>query len=282
MYEDEYNKIASSSPATDLSQKTLKSMESSLHDRHRHSGETQDDYRHRMAQSDEVRNLSGKEKEIVLAKIRGEQGGKSTAVRLDRADGGKSILAYLDHSSALDATNGIPSSFSRKDYYEVVNNHPFKVKQLSTYSTTGVWLNTKLGVYSGSSLYDSMTPNSGLGITGLITGTGVNATGWTAYTGGDFVAYLKISFNTSGDITSSQIIIDALNSTFDTSKSAWEAKSFLEKTTGNTPTQNIARVLLAEISGSAQNPSIEQRVRADLVMRDVAVDGYPARYPMPA
>jgi len=156
-----------------------------------------------------------------------------------------------------------------------VEDHPFKVFLRSKPGAPGV---TQAGVYYFSSLYKSLRPNDKQAITGLLSED--RASGWFDLIGNDAI-WLGIVFDSSGNVISASIDSWGQSDDFDITQSAWSGNNgYCEDDGNNPPVHQTSRKLIAyTIADDDGNPVLHQVMFRDQVLRNVCIDGRPARYP---
>ena len=145
-------------------------------------------------------------------------------------------------------------------------NHPFRVSFRNT-GTEGspVW---EYKVYLGSSLFKSLRPNDKQTLVGL--------DDWFALSGSGKI-WLGITFTTAGVVDTSGIDSGGISDAgFDLTKSAWSGDNGYCEDDGETvPTHQTSRKLIAYVN----NGVVNQVMFHNQVLRNVCIDGRPARYP---
>ncbi len=161
---------------------------------------------------------------------------------------------------------------------DVVGNtdHPFRLVTRTTDGGT-----TEGGVIFESSLFKSLRPNDKQAITGLLNED--RSTGWFNLTTDDAI-WLGIVFDGSGNVTSATIDSKGGGETFDLTAEAWSGDDGYCEDDGNEdePKHQTSRKLIAYTTASAGTPStpvVHQVMRCDQILRNVCIDGKPARYP---
>jgi hypothetical protein len=158
----------------------------------------------------------------------------------------------------------------------VAESHPFKVYQRVKPGTEESPI-YQYGVDYRSSLYKSLKPGTNKQtITGLL--NEAKTTGWFDLSAGGYI-WLGITFNTSGNPTAA-VIDNSDDDTFDLDANAWsDNDSYVEDNGGTPPTHQTSRKLIAVTASGSGAPVIYQVMRTQQVLRNVCIDGRPARYP---
>jgi hypothetical protein len=97
---------------------------------------------------------------------------------------------------------------------------------------------------------------------------------------GDLV-WLELQFNNGGSIQKAQIMTTTTGS-FDITAPAWSENAYVESNSATPPWQVRARKLLVTVDEDDNgNTALYQHVFYHLVMQNLCIDGFPARYPVP-
>jgi len=152
---------------------------------------------------------------------------------------------------------------------------PFKVlTRPKPDSTTGA---VQAGVIYWSGLYKSLRPDDNMTITGLLSEDGT--TGWFDLDPTDAI-WLKVTFNTSGVPTAANIESWGTSKEFEIDLYAWVENSYCEDDGEATPTHKYSRKLIAySVPDDNGKPKLTQVMSHDQILRNVCIDGRPARYP---
>jgi hypothetical protein len=158
--------------------------------------------------------------------------------------------------------------------------HPFKVLVKNTGTDTSP--NWVAGVYYKSSLFKSLRPNDKMTITGLL--NEAQTSGWFALNSNDAI-WLGITFDNNGTPNWAGIDSWGQGDSFEIDEEAWSGDdSYCEdngETTGpNAYKHQTSRKLIAyTVAGDDGNPVLHQVMFHDQLLRNVCIDGRPARYP---
>ncbi len=149
-------------------------------------------------------------------------------------------------------------------------SHPFQVLQRNK-GTAGT-PNWQWKVALESSLYKSLRPNDKKAITGLDT--------WFAAIANDAI-WLGITFDGSGNVTWAGIDSWGQSDDFDITKNAWSGENgYCEDDGADPPKHQTSRKLIAySVAGDSGEPVLTQVMFHDQLLRNVCIDGKPARYP---
>jgi hypothetical protein len=154
-----------------------------------------------------------------------------------------------------------------------VVDHPFTVLQRPSPTTEGVF---QYGVIYESSLYNSLRPNDKISITGLLSED--RESGWFDLSPGGYI-WLGVIFNSSGVVTSAGID-NSDDDDFDITAEAWAGENgYCEDDAGDPPTHQASRKLIAYTVSGDTAPILTQSMFRDQLLRNVCIDGRPARYP---
>jgi hypothetical protein len=147
--------------------------------------------------------------------------------------------------------------------------HPFKVLMRPKGESEGEY---EAKVVLESTLYKSLRPNDKQAITGLDT--------WFPLIGNDAI-WLGVIFDENGEITFAQIDSWGSGDAFAVTQDAWSGENgYCEDDGGDPPAHQASRKLIAySIAGDSGEPVLTQVMFHDQVLRDVNIDGRPARYP---
>lgn len=155
-------------------------------------------------------------------------------------------------------------------------DHPFRlVTRPKPGSETTV---VQGGIVYESSLYLSLRPNDKQAITGLLNAD--RTSGWFDLIGTDAI-WLGIVFNSSGAVTSATIDSWGQSDDFEVDEDAWSGNdSYCEDDGDDPPVHQTSRKLIAyTVAGGGGLPVVTQVMFHDQVLRNVCIDGRPARYP---
>lgn len=153
--------------------------------------------------------------------------------------------------------------------------HPFQVFQRPKPDVEGVF---QYGVRYESSLYKSLKPNDKQAITGLLDED--MGTGWFDLSPGGYI-WLGIIFDEFGEIEDA-LIDNSETEAFDITQHAWSGENGYceDDEDEENPVHQTSRKLIAyTISGESGAPVLYQVMFRDQVLRNVNIDGRPARYP---
>lgn len=156
-------------------------------------------------------------------------------------------------------------------------SHPFQVLQRPKPNVPNVW---QCGVVYESSLYLSLRPNHKQVITGLLSED--QTTGWFDIISADAI-WLGIVFDGSGTPVSVGIDSWGQGDSFEIDENAWSGNDGYCEDDGDAeaPVHQTSRKLIAyTMAGeTGQPPVLTQVMFRDQVLRNVCIDGRPARYP---
>lgn len=162
------------------------------------------------------------------------------------------------------------------------SDHPFRVLQRDV-STPPAAPSYEYGVVLKSSLFKSLRPNDKQAITGLL--NDAQTSGWFTLQPGGYI-WLGVVFDNAGVITSVTIDHSDANA-FVLTANAWAVgvDSYCADngvTTGvDAYKHQTSRKLIAYIvaGGAGEPPVVNQVMLHDQMLRNVCIDGRPARYP---
>jgi hypothetical protein len=160
-------------------------------------------------------------------------------------------------------------------------SHPFQVLMRSVGTPESpAW---QAGVVRASSLFKSLRPNDKQAINGLLDEDpfAANAQGWFDMIPNDAI-WLGITFDSSGSVTYAGIDSWGQSDSFQITKEAWSGEDGYCEDDGSTtnPVHQTSRKLIAySVAGNNGEPVLTQCMTRDQLLRNVCIDGRPARYP---
>lgn len=133
------------------------------------------------------------------------------------------------------------------------------------------------GYVTEGSLFNSLAPTDYLPITGLTMPTDTVPAYFDVLP--TDAIYLETTYDATLTPTTTEVKTWGEGGTFDPSLDAWEEGAFVEITTGDVQTKS--RIILGyTIPDQAGVPELTQSVKSNLLLRDCAIDGIAARYPV--
>lgn len=155
------------------------------------------------------------------------------------------------------------------------SDHPFLVLTRAKPNVPAI---TQAGVIYESSLFKSLRPNDKKSITGLLDEDREN--GWFDMIGNDAI-WLGVTFDSSGVPDWAGIDSWGQSDTFEIDEDAWsENNGYCEDDGGDPAKHQTSRKLIAySVAGESGKPILTQVMFHDQVLRNVCIDGRPARYP---
>ncbi|MBU3720744.1 MAG: hypothetical protein FGM22_08310 [Burkholderiaceae bacterium] len=188
----------------------------------------------------------------------------------------QSSLVVSFAGGAFARTKGGTSLWARGRGAGATAQHPFQVLMRTKPGTEDQY---QAGVVYGSALYKSLRPTDKVTISGLLSADG--ASGWFDLIATDAI-WLGIVFNSSGVVTAARIDSWGAGDDFDVTQVAWSGENgYVEDDDDpDNPVHQTSRKLIAyTVPDEAGVPSLTQVMFRDQILRDVAIDGRPARYP---
>jgi hypothetical protein len=152
--------------------------------------------------------------------------------------------------------------------------HPFQV--LTRTDSEG---NVFAGVVYFSKLFKSLAPDDAQTITGLLLENPLPTDpGWFAIEDGDLI-WLEVTL-TTGQVISTATIEHGGDTDLLTAD-AWDAEAYVEENDDEPPLQIKARKIIARVVDDGGSLKIEQEMDRHQLLRNVCINGKPARYPFP-